>query len=266
MKKSVLILAVLFCACKSTQKMTHAATASPENVSLNGKLFSSVFMQRSAEYRALCLQAYNIAHERAANYVSKTNMPKAIITDIDETILDNSPYAVHQAYKGKEYEDVSWYQWTDMAAADTMPGAGTLLKYVASKNIEIFYVTNRAPRETSSTLKNLQRYGLPNADEAHFLPKVNGSSKEDRRLDIMKTHEVLFLMGDNLADFSKLFDHKNEDERKENTDASVADFGTRFIVFPNPNYGDWENSLYKFNYKLTQSQKDSVIKSVLRSY
>jgi 5'-nucleotidase (lipoprotein e(P4) family) len=266
MKQILLLVTVFFCACKSTEKISATHTALPQNISLNGKLFSSLFMQRSGEYRALCLQAYNIARLRIDNYSAKTNMPKAIITDIDETILDNSPYAVQQAYKGKEYEDVSWYQWTDMAAADTMPGAGTLLRYIASKNIEIFYVTNRAPKETSSTLKNLQRYGLPNADEAHFLPKVNGSSKEDRRLNIMKTHEVILLMGDNLADFSNLFDHKDEVTRQANTDASVADFGNRFIVFPNPNYGDWESSLYKFNYKLTQAQKDSVIKANLRTY
>lgn len=266
MKQIIIIAAVIFSSCKSTEKLSVVHNGLPKNVSLNGKLFSSLYMQRSAEYRALCLQAYNIAHWRVDNYLPKTNLPKAIITDIDETILDNSPYAVHQAYLGKEYEDASWFRWTDMSAADTMPGAGALLKYLATKNVEVFYVTNRAPRETGSTLKNLQRLGLPNADEAHFFPRTEGSSKEDRRLNIMKTHEVILLMGDNLADFSKLFDHKDEATRKANTDASVAEFGSRFIVFPNPNYGDWESSLYKFNYKLTQAQKDSVIKANLKTY
>jgi predicted secreted acid phosphatase len=240
MKRLLLIPIIIFCACKSTQKIAAVKQTLPENVSLNGKLFSSLYMQRSAEYRALCLQAYNIAHFRIENYKAKTNMPKAIITDIDETILDNSPFAVHQAYKG--------------------------LEYAASKNVEIFYVTNREEKEKEATLKNLQRFGLPNTDDAHFFPKISGSSKEDRRLNIMRPHEVILLMGDNLADFSKLFDRKDETERKANTDASVADFGNRFIVFPNPNYGDWESSLYQYNYKLTQAQKDSVINSVLRNY
>ena len=266
MKKIIIAIALFFCACKSTQKMTQPKISLPQNVSINGKLFSSLFMQRSAEYRALCFQAYNIAHLRMDNYSSQTALPKAIITDIDETILDNSPYSVHQAYQGKEYETTSWYQWTDMVAADTMPGAGTLLKYAASKNIEIFYITNREEKERSSTLKNLQHFNLPNADDAHFFPRQTTSSKEDRRLNIMKTHEVILLMGDNLADFSKLFDKKNEAERKANTDKSVLDFGNKFIVFPNPNYGDWESSLYNFNFKLSQAQKDSVIKVNLKSY
>lgn len=266
MKKIILVVSVFFYACKSTQKITEQKTNLPQNVSLNGKLFTSLFMQRSAEYRALCFQAYNIAHLRMDSYIAQSTLPKAIITDIDETILDNSPYAVHQAYQGKEYEAASWYQWTSQAAADTMPGAGTLLKYAAARNIEIFYITNREEKERSSTLKNLQRFGLPNADDAHFFPRQTSSSKEERRLQVMKTHEVIFLMGDNLSDFSKLFDKKNEAERKENTDRSITDFGNKFIVFPNPNYGDWEASVYQFNYTLSQAQKDSVIKVNLKSY
>ncbi|MES2431767.1 MAG: 5'-nucleotidase, lipoprotein e(P4) family [Bacteroidota bacterium] len=266
MKRLLLIPVIIFCACNTTQKITATKITLPQNVSLNGKLFSSLYMQRSAEYRALCLQAYNIAKFRIQNYKPITKKPKAIITDIDETILDNSPYAVHQAYKGQEYESTSWYEWTGMSAADTMPGAASLLKFAASQNVEIFYVSNREEKERTGTLNNLKRFGLPNTDDAHFFPKINMSSKEERRLNIMQTHEVILLMGDNLADFSKLFDRKSEAERKTNTDISAADFGKRFIIFPNPNYGDWESSLYLYNYKLTQGQKDSVIKTALKDY
>ena len=82
----------------------------------------------------------------------------------------------------------------------------------------------------------------------------------------MDRYEVVLLMGDNLADLSMLFDKKNETERKNNTDLLAAEFGKKLIVFPNVNYGDWESSMYNFNYNLTQAQKDSVIKSVLRNY
>ena len=59
---------------------------------LGGKLFTSAWMQRSAEYKALCQQAYNIATERL---LAATSDPRnkgkrwAIVTDIDETIVDN---------------------------------------------------------------------------------------------------------------------------------------------------------------------------------
>ncbi|MCY7291058.1 MAG: 5'-nucleotidase, lipoprotein e(P4) family [Ferruginibacter sp.] len=267
MKYILLATTILFFACKSSKQITATANPTmPQNVSLNGKLFSSVFQQRAAEYRAMCLQGYNIARMRIDSYSAQSSKPKAIITDIDETILDNSPYAVHQAYLGSEYTSPTWYEWTDKSAADTMPGAASFLRYVASKNIQVFYITNREDRERAATLKNLQRFGLPNADEIHLYTKMNTSSKEIRRQQVMDRYEVVLLMGDNLADLSMLFDKKNETERKNNTDLLAAEFGKKLIVFPNANYGDWESSMYKFDYKLTQAQKDSVMKSVLRSY
>lgn len=259
-------LFLMMVACNSSKNIGSSSPAMPKNVSLNGKIFSSVFQQRAAEYRALCLQGYNAARMRIENYTAVSSKPKAIITDIDETILDNSAYAVHQAYTGNEYTAASWYEWTAGSAADTMPGAASFLKYAASKNIEVFYVTNREDKERAGTLSNLAKFNLPNVDDAHLLTRKNTSSKEARRQIIMNNYEVVLLMGDNLADLSALFDKKTEEERKNNVDASAAEFGKKFIVFPNANYGDWESSLYKYNYNLTQSQKDSVMKSVLKTY
>ncbi len=266
MKLFVSIVAVCFLSCNTTRQLANSATELPKNTSLNGKLFSSLFHQRAAEYRALCLQGYNIARMRIDSYKPITNKPLAIITDIDETILDNSPYAVHQAYNGKEYDTQSWYEWTEKAAADTMPGAGAFLSYAASKNVRIFYITNRDEKEKAATIRNLQRFNLPDADEAHFFGKQNISSKELRRQQVMQGHEVILLMGDNLADLSSLYDKKTEEERRSNTDILAAEFGKKFIIFPNVNYGDWESSMYKYNYKLTQMQKDSVIRNALKNY
>ena len=272
MKKIILFAIVLVAlSCKNTKEIAikptaPAAVTMPQNVSLNGKLFSSIFQQRAAEYRALCLQGYNIAKMRVDSYVPQSDKPKAIITDIDETILDNSPYAVHQAYTGSEYTTPTWFEWTDKSAADTMPGAAVFLKYIAAKNIQVFYITNREDRERAGTLKNLQKFGLPNADEIHLYTKMGTSSKEVRRQQVMDRYEVILLMGDNLADLHVMFDKKTEEERRKNTDVLAADFGKKFIVFPNANYGDWESSMYKYNYNLTQGQKDSVIKSVLKGY
>lgn len=257
--------AVVLCAC-STKHIT-ATTGDQNNagISINGKLFATIFQQKAAEYRALCLQAYNIARLRLDQYTPETNKPKAIITDIDETILDNSAYEAHQTLQGKDYDAASWYEWTDKSAADTLPGAASFLQYAASKGVEIFYITNREERERASTIKNLKRFGLPDADDAHFIPRQNTSSKETRRTGIAATHEIVMLLGDNLADFSDLFDKKNMDERLQNTNISSKDFGNRFIVLPNPVYGDWESSLFKFR-KLTQQQKDSVIRAEVKGY
>lgn len=236
-------------------------------VVIDGKMFATAYQQKSAEYRALCFQAFNIAHRRVDEIIlTKTVKPKTIITDIDETILNNSPYEAHQTLQGKDYESASWYEWTSMIHADTVPGSLTFLKYASSKGLEIFYVTNRSEREREVTLKNLQKFNFPNSDSAHLFPLQSSSSKEERRKSIAATHTIVMLLGDNLGDFSFLFDKKNIDERLRNVNSVATEFGSRFIILPNPVYGDWESSLYNYNYSLSQAQKDSVIRASLITY
>ncbi len=265
MKKSLLICSIILSACSSRHTTIDSGTV-PHSIAVNGKMFATLYQQKAAEYVALCFQAYNIAQLRLDQYKPSSGKPKAIVTDIDETVLDNSDYEAHRTLQGKDYDVASWYEWTDKAAADTVPGAAAFLKYAASKGVEIFYITNRDERERQSTLANLRKFGLPNADDAHFFPKTTTSGKEPRRQKVLETHEIVMLIGDNLADLSSLFDKKTVEERFQNTVFSAKDFSNRFIVIPNPVYGDWASSLFKYNYKLTSAQKDSVIRSVLRTY
>ena len=262
--RKLFYVSVFFLVACSTKQVATNQIVTDGTITGNGKLFATLFQQRAAEYRALCFQAYNIARYRVDEYKAQTSKPKAIVTDIDETLLDNSKYEAGRALQGKEYDQQSWYEWTSMGIADTMPGAVTFLKYAASKGISIFYVTNRDQKERAGTMKNLQRYNLPNADEAHLITRQNVSSKETRRQSINSTHEIMLFLGDNLADFSALFDKKSADERLRNTNFSASDFGSRFIVLPIPVYGDWETSLYNYNYKLSRIQKDSIIRKEVK--
>jgi len=85
----------LLLACSGSRK-TISTQPSPSLV-IDGKLWSSAFQQRAAEYKALCIQAFNIAHSRVDESLQQTtNKPRAIITDIDETFLDNTPGSQRQ--------------------------------------------------------------------------------------------------------------------------------------------------------------------------
>jgi 5'-nucleotidase (lipoprotein e(P4) family) len=266
MKKYIFLITALVLGCTTVRQQTGNAVASP-NLTADGKLFTALFQQRAAEYKALCFQAFNIAHIRVDEALTQPqSKPLAIVTDIDETVLDNSAYDVKQSLRGKDYEQKSWEEWTGLAKADTVPGALPFLKYASSKGIKIFYLTNRAEAERKGTLANLVRFGFPDAVNENLILKQMVSSKESRRQTIAEKYNIIMLMGDNLADFSALFDKKPADERVKNTYASAAEFGKRFIVLPNPVYGDWEASVYQYNIKLNAAQKDSVIKSVLKSY
>lgn len=235
------------------------------DITKSGKLWASLWQQRAAEYDALCFQAYNIARLRLDKSVAEGRpKPLAIVTDIDETVLDNSPNAVHQALQGKDFEQEAWYKWTSKAACDTIPGSASFFKYAASRGVAVFYITNRDEREREATLKNLKKYGFPNADNEHLLLKQATSGKESRRTTVLKTHEIILLIGDNLSDFTSLFDKKPEQERMKVTQTQSENFGKLFIVLPNATYGDWENAIFKYNYQLSPAQKEEAIKNSLQ--
>jgi 5'-nucleotidase (lipoprotein e(P4) family) len=211
-----------------------------------GQAWGALYQQHAAEYKALAFQAYNIAQLRLNQQLKlKTKKPLAIITDIDETVLDNSPYFVALAKRGEVYSDSSWVKWTAHIKCDTVPGAVRFLKYAASKGVIIFYITNRFQREFSSTLKNLNKWELPQADSAHLFLMSGDDSKEARRLQVQKNYSIALLLGDSLGDFDKFFDHLSGNERETHTEQMAALFGDKFIVLPNVMYGTWEDVLYK---------------------
>ena len=140
MKRIFVFSAVILVACSSRHTTTDLLPAK-NSVVVNGKLFATFYQQRAAEYKALCFQAFNIAQLRLDQFQPAVGKPMAIITDIDETVLDNSAYEAHQTLQGKDYDPASWYEWTNRASADTVPGAPAFLKYASSKGVEIFYIT-----------------------------------------------------------------------------------------------------------------------------
>ena len=264
MKKTLIGLlagSLLFGAC-STPKKTEGIS-----IANGGKVWGSLWQQRSAEYRALCFQAYNLAKLRLDEAIKQPGAkPFAVVTDIDETLLDNSPYDAMRAVNNLEFDSKTWKVWTAKAQADTVPGAPAFFKYAASKGVAVFYITNRDEDERAGTMKNLKLYNLPNTDDAHLLLRQTASSKEARRQDILKTHQIVLLCGDNLPDFDRLYDnHPTEQNRQAATDRLKKEFGDRYIVIPNLSYGDFEGAWFNFNYKLSRMQKDSIIKAKLKT-
>jgi 5'-nucleotidase (lipoprotein e(P4) family) len=249
-------------------KTAFGQTASPEkSISLlpAGPAWGALWQQRAAEYKALSYQAYNLAKIRLDEFIAKKGQkPKAIITDIDETVLDNSPYFIRQASKGTTYSDSTWISWTAEIRCDTVPGAYNFLKYAQSRGVTVVYITNRFQVEQAPTVKNLQKFNLPNADTEHLL-LLNGenSSKESRRLQIIKNYDVVLFLGDNLGDFSKLFDGVTYNERSEKATVSANNFGNHFIVLPNAMYGTWEDRLYPKD-ATSEKDKNAALNKLLR--
>lgn len=232
------------------------------------KVYPILYQQTAAEYRALCYQAYNIAELRV-NAIPKRKLRRgkpAIITDLDETVLDNSYQEAQLIKDGKVYNNADWKRWSDKSVATGVPGSVAFLQYAAKKGITIFYISNRDTSELQSTLTNLKNLNLPNADLAHMLFMEKISSKETRRQIVMNKYHVVMLLGDNLNDFMNVFEKKPIAERFAETETQREEWGKKFIVLPNSCYGEWENALYDYERKLTPEQKLLKLRGKLTAY
>lgn len=186
----------------------------------------------------------------------------AVILDIDETVLDNSPYQARLVVNGEHFNEVTWAAWCHEEKARAIPGALDFTRLAASKGITVFYLSNRASDLGAVTLENLRKLDFPiAADEQVFLGlgtivpgcEQNGSEKGCRRELISRKYRVLMQVGDQLGDFVDVL--ANTPQGREQAVAPYLDWiGQRWFVLPNPTYGSWEPAL--FNNDWTQSPAD----------
>jgi 5'-nucleotidase (lipoprotein e(P4) family) len=225
-----------------------------------------LWQQHAGEYRALAFQAYNFAKLSLLPRLAEANNGKknCVVVDVDETILDNSPFQGYEIRNNRVYDQKDWLNWTSKGIADTVPGALGFLKLAASKGVETFYISNRGQEEVESTLRNLQQLGFPFADKAHTMFRTTTSDKEPRRQMVSEQYNILLLCGDNLSDFSNIF-YREGKNTIEQVNAMQRTFGTRFVVLPNPMYGDWEKLIYKPDSK-TEASKSQDRLEALKSY
>ncbi len=204
-----------------------------------------LWFQRSAEYRALCYQAFNLAELRIKEYLPNFDRDKhpVVIFDIDETLLDNSPQEAQNILDGKPYSPEAWKAWSDKASAEAIPGAVEFVRFLAQNEIEPIYLSNRMNTEGTMTLLNLQKCNFPYADRNHLFLKSETSSKEFRRNMVERQHQVIMLVGDNLSDFDQVFEDRTNNFGYATVDSLRADLGKKFIILPNPIYGDWTKPL-----------------------
>ncbi|MBM3435903.1 MAG: 5'-nucleotidase, lipoprotein e(P4) family [Bacteroidetes bacterium] len=263
---SVITLSVIQC-CTNSNAFHNNPNTEPAVNSNDHLTMAILYQQSSAEYRALCYQAFNIAKYRLDQSTRIMGMMKkaAVVVDIDETVLDNSPYEANTILKNWIYPE-GWDEWIEKASANAVPGAVEFLKYAESKGVETYYISNRKESQRTQTLKNLISIGFPFATDDHLLLKDNESSKKTRRGRVSEIRFIIMLIGDNLNDFSEIFEQKSIPERFGLADSLNNEFGNRFIILPNAMYGDWEGALYNYDYSMNAVKKDEIRKSKLQGF
>ena len=222
-----------------------------------------LWMRTSAEYRALAYQGYNVAMnavKMAVTDPSHQRKPLAIVLDADETVVDNTKLMGESIANGNGRFDAPWWrQAVHQGKSQAMPGAVEFLNEVHKQGVEIFYVSNRyAPVNLDVTIQNFKELGFPSVDKDHVLLFEKDSDKQPRFDAIAKKYAVVLFMGDNAGDFPIGTKGKTLAERNDIIDAHKEDFGTTFVVFPNPAYGSWVSALAKGYQNLSPEEQKQV--------
>ena len=222
-----------------------------------------LWMRTSAEYRALAYQGYNVAMnavKMAVTDPSHQRKPLAIVLDADETVVDNTQLMGKSIANGNGRFDAPWWrQAVHQGKSQAMPGAVEFLNEVHKQGVEIFYVSNRyAPVNLDVTIQNFKELGFPSVDKDHVLLFEKDSDKQPRFDAIAKKYYVVLYMGDNAGDFPIGTKGKTLAERNGIIDAHKEDFGTTFVVFPNPAYGSWVSALAKGYQNLSPEEQKQV--------
>ena len=218
-------------------------------------LDATLWVQSSAEYEACVRQTWRAAREAldATLFVGNdailrpgpmelSDLPPAIIVDIDETVLDNSPFQARLAADGATFTEDAWKAWVQEGRAEPVPGALDTLRHAVSLGIRVFYVTNRKVAHEEATLANLKRFGFPVTGKDALLMRDEqedwGGDKSTRRDVIAAGHRVLVLVGDDLNDFVSARDLSVAE--RDCLVHELSDlWGQRWFMLPNPTYGSW---------------------------
>ena len=222
-----------------------------------------LWMRTSAEYRALVYQGYNVALnivKMAVYDPSHQRKPLAIVLDADETVIDNTKLMGESIANGNGRFDAPWWRAAvHKGESRAMPGAVEFLNEVHKQGVEIFYVSNRyAPVNLDVTIQNFKELGFPSVDKDHVLLFEKDSDKQPRFDMIAKKYAIVLFMGDNAGDFPIGTKGKTLAERNGIIDAHKEDFGTTFVVFPNPAYGSWVSALAKDYQNLSPEEQKQV--------
>jgi 5'-nucleotidase (lipoprotein e(P4) family) len=265
-KQYILAAALMAASITSTYFITVSTAQQAPTVPplLDYQTSGTLYMQKAAEYRALAYQAYNLARWQLDADLDKKNIkklakaerkrPRAVMIDIDETVLDNSPAQAKSILTASPFNSKDWYAWGEMRKAKAVPGVVEFLNYATSKRVKVFFASNRDQVQKQATIDNLKNIGLLDVSAENVLLREKESSKEARKASIEKSYRIVLLIGDNLDDFSSAFEKRTIADRFAETDKVRDLWGKRFIVLPDAMYGTWENAIYGYE-RLTEEKK-----------
>ncbi len=216
----------------------------------NSLLWAVAWTQTAAEFAAICHQAYNIAKLRvdmALSIHSNGDKPLAVITDMDNTIIQTNDYWGHLINAGHDFfDDAIWDEWLSKNLVKAVPGSQAFFDHCLVNNVEVFYVSNRdqGDRTDEYALAQLKYLNFPNADAKHLTVNRATSNKMAIKEKVSLSHELVLMLGDNLNDYKRDYYVTDIDERYALMERDRDDYGDQFILLPNPTDGHWLRAIF----------------------
>jgi 5'-nucleotidase (lipoprotein e(P4) family) len=203
------------------------------------------WVQSSAEYMALALQAYRAALARVETDArGRAAGTWAVVLDADDTVINNLQYQVGLALEGVKHTPERFTAWVRQRASTPVPGAAPFLARVHQLGGRIGIVTNRLAIECDDTAAVLRQNALAfdavicrpegepeSADKTPRYRAIAAGQTAVSRTPI----EILVFVGDNIRDFPN-----GTQAMRAEGEAAFSEIGVRWFVLPNPMYGSWQ--------------------------
>jgi len=184
----------------------------------------------------------------APRFVSCGNKPLAAVFDVDETVLLNLGYEGDDAaHPGRGYDEKRWQAWERASPGKVaaVPGARKALDVLRQIGVTVIFNTNRSAGNAAFTQAALEGAGLGPAKHGETLfltgDAPGGSRKDPRRAIIASRYCVVAMAGDQLGDFSDLFNAPglSPEPRRATVSAPplASKWGAGWFLLPNPVYG-----------------------------
>lgn len=172
--------------------------------------------------------------------------PFAAVFDVDETVMLNTGFEYHDARTGRGYDAAAWDAWekTGEGAVGPVPGADRALAALRAMGVTVVFNTNRSAANADATVRAIRAAGLGDAVHGQTLflqgDDATGSRKDGRRAMIAARYCVIAMGGDQLGDFSDLFNSGQDVQARRDAtmQGAVAQlWGNGWFMLPNPVYG-----------------------------
>jgi 5'-nucleotidase (lipoprotein e(P4) family) len=267
----ILLSFIYACAIPAASRPADGETQQKtEHFEGDDRLNATLWQQTSAEYRLLTQVIYAMAKLQLQQALADQrwtaepsqkggfqNLPPAVIMDVDETVLDNSVLQGRLIRDHLNYSDSLWKIWGVKQQATEVTGAVDFISFAQARGVTVFFVTNRDKSEEEQVRTQLSSIGVNLGEKTDTVLTRGeradwGSDKATRRGFIAQSHRVLLIIGDDLGDFISAYRGTPQDRLKEAFKHSQ--WGTQWILLPNPVYGSWERSLLDFNPRLSNEE------------